>query len=416
MPVGAPRVGTIYDIMQMLFSEEEAEIGSKMPQKPASLNKVAQYVGMNPDTLRPKLEAMAERGLVFDFVNPDTGKTYYLLAPTVVGFFEFSLMTRRTDIDQKQLAALFDDYMNNHTEFAHNAFRGKTQFGRAMVAETALTQEQQRGILPYESATTFIEEAHTYSITMCYCRHKGELMGHPCEAPLDICMSLDASAEYLIRHNLARPAEKPEMLEKLEQARELGLVQMGDNVKKEPNFICNCCGCHCGVLLGFNNHGIKFPMNSSNYMAVIDPDACKGCGKCAERCPIDAITLTEYTREDGKKRKRAKVDEKICLGCGACHRGCTFDALRMESRKERVFTPENTIERVMAMSLERGTIGNLMFDDDRRADHKFFRAFIGAAANLPPTRQLMLNEALRSRFLEFFMKQATSGGRKSKGA
>jgi ferredoxin len=413
MPVGAPRSRSLFEILSILFSEEEAAVAAKMPQKPASVDKISRYTGVDESALRPMLEKMADKGLVMDMLNPDNGKTYYLLAPTVVGFFEFSLMTKRDDIDQKKLAQLFHEYMYEEKDFGHNVFRGRTQLGRALVHETALTDEQRAGILPYESATAVVEAHETRAITMCYCRHKGALTDEPCEFSLDICMSIGDGADYLIRHKLARAASKTEMLEKLAQARELGLVQMGDNVKENVGFICNCCGCHCGVLGGTNVHGIPFTMNTSSFIAAPDADACKGCGLCAQRCPISAISMQEYTRADGKVRQRAVVDEKFCLGCGVCVGACKPGCMHMEPRPARVITPENTIERVVSMALERGSLGALMFDDESRTDQRFMRRFVNAVLTLPPARQAMLNDTLRSRFLSFMMQQVVSGAAKS---
>ena len=403
MPVGAPRSRELYEILSILFSEEEADIGARMPQKPSTVDKIAKFSGLDSSTLQSKLEKMADKGLVLDFTNSENGKTYYLLAPTVVGFFEFSLMTHREDIDQKRLAGLYQKYMFEEHTFAHSAFRARTQFGRAMVHETALAPEQMKTLLPYESATSFIENAKTFSLTTCYCRNKGVLTEHECSFSLEVCMSLDMSADYLMRHKLARPSSKTELLEKLASCRELGLVQMGDNIKQEPGFICNCCGCHCGVLAGWNKHGIPAPMMTSNFIAHVDAAACRGCGLCKARCPIDAISLKDSKRDDGKTVKHAGVDQDICLGCGVCHAACKFDALSMYPRRQRVITPETTIERVAAMSLERGTLGNLLFDDPNRLDHKFLRGFMTAVLNMPPARQIMLNDTLRSRCLNFLM-------------
>lgn len=409
MPVGAPRSPALYEILSILFSAEEAAMASKMPQKPSSVETISSYAGVEAGKLRPMLEKMADRGLVLDMENPDNGKTYYLLAPTVVGFFEFSLMTKRTDINQKRLAELYNEYMFGEKEFGHSAFRGRTQFGRAAVHETALTDAQRGEILPYESATHIIEVAENHAITTCYCRNKGNLSGHECEKPLDICMSFGQGSNYLTRHKLARPASKTECLEKLHQARELGLVQMAENTRDGIGYICNCCGCHCGVLGALNTHGIPFTMNSSAFIASVDAAACKGCGKCAERCPINAINMKEYTREDGKKRKRAEINEKMCLGCGVCHAGCKFESLSMASRPKRAITPENTVAVILSQALERGTLGALIFDNEDRADHRFMRRFVNAALSLPPARQAMLNDSLRSRFLDFMMKKVVPG-------
>ncbi len=56
---------------------------------------------------------------------------------------------------------------------------------------------------------------------------------------------------------------------------------------------------------------------------VIDPQKCKGCGKCARNCPASAIT--------GEKKAPHKIDPNICIKCGACMENCAFDAISVEA-------------------------------------------------------------------------------------
>jgi heterodisulfide reductase subunit A len=55
----------------------------------------------------------------------------------------------------------------------------------------------------------------------------------------------------------------------------------------------------------------------------IDPDLCKACGKCAEVCPYNAITV------DPKKKMPAQVAKAACSGCGTCAAECPFGAITM---------------------------------------------------------------------------------------
>ena len=51
---------------------------------------------------------------------------------------------------------------------------------------------------------------------------------------------------------------------------------------------------------------------------VVNPDACRGCKKCAKECGSDAISY-----ENGK----AVIHQDICKGCGRCIGACAFDAI-----------------------------------------------------------------------------------------
>ena len=55
----------------------------------------------------------------------------------------------------------------------------------------------------------------------------------------------------------------------------------------------------------------------------INPDLCKACGKCAEVCPYNAITV------DPKKKLPAQVATAACSGCGTCAAECAFGAITM---------------------------------------------------------------------------------------
>ena len=51
---------------------------------------------------------------------------------------------------------------------------------------------------------------------------------------------------------------------------------------------------------------------------VVNPDACRGCKKCAKECGSDAISY-----ENGK----AVIHQDVCKGCGRCIGACAFDAI-----------------------------------------------------------------------------------------
>ena len=55
---------------------------------------------------------------------------------------------------------------------------------------------------------------------------------------------------------------------------------------------------------------------------VID-EHCKSCGKCAEVCPYNAITV------DVKKKTPATINTAACAGCGTCAAECPFGAITM---------------------------------------------------------------------------------------
>ena len=66
------------------------------------------------------------------------GDYWYVLPPPMAGFFEFSMMRVRNDIDQRILSELFYQYLNVEEDFIRNLFtRGETQ---ALVSTTLGTE------------------------------------------------------------------------------------------------------------------------------------------------------------------------------------------------------------------------------------------------------------------------------------
>ncbi len=55
----------------------------------------------------------------------------------------------------------------------------------------------------------------------------------------------------------------------------------------------------------------------------INPDFCKGCGKCAKNCPVGAI--------NGVRKKPHVINTSLCIKCGVCKDNCAFDAVYVEA-------------------------------------------------------------------------------------
>ena len=176
----------------------------------------------------------------------------------MAGFFEFSMMRIRDDIDQKALSELFYQYLNVEEDFIRELFtKGETQLGRTFVHEPVLSNDNALHVLDYERASEVIKTASHMAVGVCYCRHKMHHMDRACEAPMDICMTFNNTAASLIKHGHARPVDRVEGLDLLQVAYDHNLVQFGENIKKRVNFICNCCGCCCEAMIAARRFAVK---------------------------------------------------------------------------------------------------------------------------------------------------------------
>jgi ferredoxin len=404
-PQGAPPSERLFEILRLLFSEREAGLVADLPIRPFTAAEAARRWKTGEAEARAVLDELAGRAVLVDWEGP--GGTEYVLPPPMAGFFEFSLMRVRTDVDQRALAELFYQYLDVEEDFVRALFAGgETQLGRAFVHEPALDEEAALHVLGYERASEVVRTASHRAISLCYCRHKMAHLGRACDAPQDICMTFNTSAQSLVRHGHARAVDVAEGLDLLQQARDRGLVQFGENVREGVNFVCNCCGCCCEALIAARRFAAAHPIQTTPFLPVVDAAACSGCERCVRACPVEALAAVSANDPRRPKRTVARLDEERCLGCGVCVPACREGALTLEARAARRLTPLNSAHRAVLMAVERGTLQHLVFDNRLLWSHRALAALLGAILRLPPARRLMATEQVRSRYLEALVRRA----------
>ena len=387
------------------MTEKEAEYVSLLPIKPFNIAAAADLWRVSVTEAQNILETLASRGILLD-VEDIHGVMHYSLPPPMAGFFEFSLMRIRNDIDQKVLSELFYQYMNVEEDFIKGLFcEGETRIGRVFVHEPSIPKAIALHVLDHERATEVINSASHRAVGICYCRHKMSHMHKSCDAPMDICMTFNGAAESLIRHKIARSVDVNECTDILHRVFDRNLVQFGENVREHVNFICNCCGCCCEAMLAAKRFAILNPVQTTNYLPVVLNEQCTGCAKCIDICPVEAMGLVNAGDSQKPKRKKARVYEEICLGCGLCVKVCAKNAMTMKERKNRVITPLNSAHRAVMMAIERGMLQNLIFDNRTLWNHRAMAAICGVILSLSPIKQALASKQIKSRYMEWLIRQ-----------
>ncbi len=331
------KVQVTYDLMEELFSPEEAELACTMPIKPETAEKIAEAGGTDVDNAAALLESMADKGLVFCLDKGDIRR--YNLMPLAPGIYEYQFMAGEVSERAKKLARLFSE-CTLLTDEGDEAFQVSSfPFIRVLPVEKEL--ESGLNVQPYEKLSEYIKKAEYVAVSTCYCRHHGELVENPCDKPKEVCLSLGPGAKHAAERGFGRLISNEEALGVLALSEEAGLVHCTSNTSKYIDFICNCCVCHCAVLQHHKDLHKNKLGEPSNYVVKVDQERCDLCETCISRCPLDAFSISDNRIERNGQR---------CIGCGLCVSTCPAEALSMVERDERQIPPEGQKELFAAMA------------------------------------------------------------------
>jgi len=408
----APWNDALYAVLKELYTEEDAELIIKMPYGLATIERLMQVTGVTRSGLERQLDNLCPRGLVMDLCI--AGQYYYTPSPFALGFFEFTMMRTRGEVDFAKMARLFSKYLDGGDFQAANAENGEmVSFLRTLPWEGSVEIDEYVEVLDYEKASAIVDATDRFAMGICGCRHQRRHLGeNSCNAPFDNCSVFGPIAvDWMIRNGFGREVSKAEMLANIDRSRDLGLVINADNVQRNVRFMCHCCSCCCEAIRGITKHGYVNTVVTSSFIAHYDHKACIGCGSCSRQCPIQAIECISDPDPRFRKSGRPRIDERLCIGCGVCTVQCKSDAMKLRKRKKRVLHPEDTFQRVILQYLESGTLQNQLFDDPASKTQAFMRGFAGAFLRLPPVKRALISNVFRSQFLNVLKLGARASGK-----
>ena len=321
IPNGFPKTesGIELKLLAKLFTQEEAALASTLSLEWQPVRDIASRNGLSEPDVKSALIGMVKKGLI-DMKRKKGEGFVFCLIPFVVGFYE----RQNAKID-KEFAELFEAY---YKESFHESMLATPSVHRVIPVEKTIPVSTD--VMPYEKASTYLDDARSWGVLDCICRVQQKLIGKGCDHPVENCLVFSSRPGAFDRTDDIRAISKEEALEILAEADREGLVHAPSNTQEEVNYICNCCTCSCGVLRGMVEYGNTDIIARSDFFAVVDSDLCTACEDCLERCQFSALKMAGDT---------CTVNRALCVGCGLCVTTCPTEALTLEQKNQEEINP-----------------------------------------------------------------------------
>ena len=343
-PFYSPKHKLVYEIMKILWNEEEIKILSyfESADNSISLKKLSEKSNISKNEIKKILARSVRNGTISKIGNK------FGLEPLVPGVFEkYYIFRKDSQENQIKLAKLFREYINEIVslqmiESNFKVFRPVLPYGAKekiiKIDESVDVPKSQ--VLPYELVEFLINKNDIFATIPCYCRTIGEYSGNPCKvASHELgCLYSGEAAQYFLNMGVGRQLTKEEAIEHIKKAEKAGLVHttVADNSLTSSLFICNCCSCHCVLLHTTKKYRLK-TVRPSNFVAKVEKNFCIKCETCVKKCQMDAI-FHQWPNELDSSDEHMFIREEFCIGCGVCASNCPNNAIIMVKVRDDDFS------------------------------------------------------------------------------
>ncbi|SDU45158.1 ATP-binding protein [Desulfobacula phenolica] len=348
--VGFPATdsGVEIRILKHIFSPLEAKIATCLDFKPEPIETVykrAKNLVGSKQELAGILAAIEKKGGLEIRVKEDA--RLYCNIPLVVGMYEF------------QLGRLSPEFIKDFDAYTSNPKFGtaflSTKLPQMRTIPIAKSISIKNNVSTFDEVMALLKESSdNFAVCECICRSKKQLQGKSCKVTnrTQTCLAVGDMALTAIRNGMGRQIGLDEAVSILEKNQQEGLILQPSNTQK-AEFICSCCGCCCGMLRIHKSIPKPLDFWASNFYAVVDTNACNGCGICEKKCQVGAVKLSEKTRQAG-------IDLNRCVGCGICVAACPQNAVTLKKKAQETKPPVTREDLYdIIMDKKKGKLGQL---------------------------------------------------------
>lgn len=354
-----------FDFFQMLFTEDEAQAYLEMPMGVLfTATEYAEQSGRDEDECLALCEEMAATNRLMRIRR--NGVPHFHQLALAHGYFEMGLNDYFTgDWTPNYRNAWTSDYATGYTN------SGEPFYYPIPVDKDVVADEE---VIITDDWHKIIERNDVIAVSPCQCRKIGMAIAGEDEPPatnskeledfispdgynLETCISTGDMAQFYIENGLGRQITKEEAEAIFQRSVDAGMI-LQESFTGDAYVVCSCHSNVCRILGVYQAIGTEefykanIQCNLSHYTLVYDKDACLRCGACAERCPMEAITIDDegYPVVDG-----------ICMRCGQCGTVCPASARKLQANDPSTYSykPSTLLDQynmIAAYRFEHGTI------------------------------------------------------------
>ena len=323
-----PPIGGVLNLLRELFTAEQAALAAQMPLGAHTLKNLAVLLNRDEARLEQMLEAMADEGTIF-VVKKENNEKEYAVPPFAPGILELQFLKgEETDKARKRaklIAKMHEELGVVLNELYKDVELANKKLGTPGLRTLAVEEElpSNAEIVTWERISEMIKQEESFAIGTCTCRQQTKFEGHPCkidDVPMEACVYFGKAADFIVDRKFGRRLSREELREFLKKCGKYGLMHNINNFLGNNIVLCNCCGCCCEILIPMIKHrGLK-RIVASNFVAVVDPESCIGCGECVDLCQMIAIDMQDDI---------ARINQDYCMGCGNCVSQCPAESLSL---------------------------------------------------------------------------------------
>ena len=323
-------VPTAMELLRMIYVPEDAVFCAEFPEGALTVKELADLYKCPEQEIKARIEDLCHKNLIFTTVDEANEKRYELM-PWLPGVLEMSVVSHKGTPWLERFNALYLQY-GKEAAAKIESMGGIQKLVQSMpepdVRTLALSVSLpvESTVYDYENLMDLIDKETCFAVSRCTCRTLSELRGVPCKhgLPEYSCLSFGKAARHGIEYGHSKQITKEDCKAIIEKSAKAGAIHNANNYTEALQYLCNCCPDCCAFFSRIKLMGNAKMITPSNFIPVLTGENCTGCGICVERCPVDAITLSDVSL----------TNEEACIGCGSCVAGCPSEARVMKRRSE----------------------------------------------------------------------------------